>query len=71
MKNAKVNLNNDDIVYLTAESEEGKIIAQGNAPLNDDGTFVRNKVKARLEADFPVVAPGQVELTKPPRLQLP
>ena len=62
VKNAKVNLNNDDIVYLTAESEEGKIIAQGNAPLNDDGTFVRNKVKARLEADFPVVAPGQVEL---------
>ena len=62
VKNAKVNLNNDDIVYLSAESEEGKIIAQGNAPLNDDGTFIRNKVKARLEADFPVVAPDQVEL---------
>ena len=55
-------MNNDDIVYLTAESEEGKIIAQGNAPLTDDGSFVRNKVKARLEADFPVVAPDQVEL---------
>ena len=59
---SKVNLNNDEIVYLTAEVEEGKIIAQGNAPLNDDGTFVRDRVKARLDADFPIVAPDQVEL---------
>ena len=57
---AKVNLNNDEIEYLTAEAEEGQIIAQGNAPLNDDGTFVRNRVKARQDADFPVVSPDQV-----------
>ena len=61
VENARVNLNNDEIVYLAAEQEEGKIIAQGNAPLNDDGTFIRTKVKARLDADFPVVAPGEVE----------
>ncbi len=60
--NSKVDLVNDHIVYLTAESEEGKIIAQGNAPLNADGTFVRTKVKSRLEADFPVVAPAEVQL---------
>ena len=60
--NARVNLNNNEVVYLTAEQEEGKIIAQGNAPLNDDGTFIRTKVKARLDADFPVVAPGEVQL---------
>ncbi len=59
---SKVNLNNDEIIYLTAEIEEGKVIAQGNAPLNDDGTFVRDRVKARLDADFPIVAPDQVEL---------
>ena len=59
---SKVNLNNDEIIYLTAENEEGKVIAQGNAPLNDDGTFVRDRVKARLDADFPIVAPDQVEL---------
>ena len=58
----KVNLNNDEVVYLTAEAEEGQIIAQGNAPLNDDGTFIRNKVKARYDADFPVVAPEEVQL---------
>ena len=62
VENSRVNLNNDEIVYLTAESEEGQIIAQGNAPLNDDGTFVRNRVKARLDADFPVVAPSEVAL---------
>ena len=62
VENARVNLNNDEVVYLTAEQEEGKIIAQGNAPLNDDGTFIRTKVKARLDADFPVVAPGEVQL---------
>ena len=60
--NGKVNLNNDEVVYLTAEEEEGQTIAQGNAPLNDDGTFIRNKVKARYEADFPVVAPTEVQL---------
>jgi DNA-directed RNA polymerase subunit beta len=59
---ASVNLNNDEIVYLTAEIESGKTIAQGNAPLNDDGTFVRDRVKARLDADFPIVAPDEVEL---------
>ena len=58
----KVNLNNDEVVYLTAEQEEGKVIAKGNAPLNDDGTFIRTKVKARLDADFPVVAPQEVQL---------
>ena len=62
VENSKVNLNNDEIVYLTAEIEEGKVIAQGNAPLNDDGTFIRDRVKARLDADFPVVAPSEVEL---------
>ena len=62
VENAKVNLNNDEVVYLTAENEEGKVIAQGNAPLKDDGSFVRDRVKARLDADFPVVAPGEVEL---------
>ncbi|MBD5327202.1 MAG: DNA-directed RNA polymerase subunit beta [Muribaculaceae bacterium] len=62
VENAVVNLNNDDIVYLTAEMEENKIIAQGNAPLNDDGTFINARVKTRQDADFPVVAPSEVEL---------
>ena len=59
---ARVNLNNDEVVYLTAEIEEGKMIAQGNAPLNPDGSFIRDKVKARLDADFPVVPPSDIQL---------
>jgi len=62
VSDSKVNLNNDEVVYLAAETEEGKVIAQGNAPLNEDGTFVRDRVKARHDADFPIVAPGEVEL---------
>ncbi len=62
VENSMVNLNNDDIVYLSAEEEEGKIIGQGNAPLNDDGSFIRDKVKCRQDADYPVVPPSQVEL---------
>ena len=62
VEDKKVNLNNDEIIYLTAEIEEGKVIAQGNAPLHDDGSFVNDRVKARLDADFPIVAPEQVEL---------
>ncbi|EJX01972.1 DNA-directed RNA polymerase, beta subunit [gut metagenome] len=57
-----VNLNNNEVVYLSAEEEEGKIIGQGNAPLNDDGSFIREKVKCRQDADYPVVPPTDVDL---------
>ena len=62
VEDARVNLNNDEVVYLTAEVEEGKMIAQGNAPLNEDGTFIRKTVKARQDADFPVVPPADIQL---------
>ena len=55
-------LDNENVVYLTAEEESKQIIGQGNAPLNDDGTFVRDVVKCRLDADFPVVPPTDVNL---------
>ncbi|MDE5903410.1 MAG: DNA-directed RNA polymerase subunit beta, partial [Muribaculaceae bacterium] len=62
VKDGKVDLDNNDVIYLTAEIEEGKTIAQGNAPLNDDGTFINPTVKARKDADFPIVPPQDVEL---------
>ncbi|MCH5231941.1 MAG: DNA-directed RNA polymerase subunit beta, partial [Muribaculaceae bacterium] len=62
VKDGKVDIDNKDVVYMAAEVEEGKMIAQGNAPLNDDGSFVRTKVKARYEADFPIVPPEKVDL---------
>ena len=62
VENSKVDLDNNDVVYLTAEEEDGKLIAQGNAPLNPDGTFKRDVVHCRLAADFPVVTPENVDL---------
>ena len=60
--NGVVDLNNDDVLYLTAEEEENHVIGQGNAPLRDDGTFIRKVVKCRKDADFPVVPPSDVDL---------
>jgi len=51
--NGKVLLDVDEI-YLSAEEEENKIIAQANSLLNEDGTFVRDKVKVRYQADYPI-----------------
>ena len=62
VKDAKVDMDNKDVVFLTAEEEEEKLIGQGNAPLNDDGTFIRKTVKCRQDADYPVVAPENVDL---------
>ena len=62
VKDSKVDIDNDHVVYLTAEEETNKIIGQGNAPLNDDGTFIRKVVKCRKDADYPVVPPSEVEL---------
>jgi DNA-directed RNA polymerase subunit beta len=60
----------EKVIYLTAEEEDGKIIAQANAPLEQDGNFTNNKVKSRFEGDFPIhdrevvhlmdVAPNQI-----------
>ncbi|MFH0760531.1 MAG: DNA-directed RNA polymerase subunit beta [Bacteroidota bacterium] len=58
----KVDLSDEGLIYLTAEEEEGNIIAQANARLNDDGSFIDNKIKARYEGDFPIAAPNEVNL---------
>ncbi|MDR1729229.1 MAG: DNA-directed RNA polymerase subunit beta [Prevotellaceae bacterium] len=62
VENGKVDISEEGIQYLTAEEEEGKIIAQGNAPLDEKGDFINEKVKARKEADYPVVSPEEVDL---------
>ena len=62
VENGKVDTDNNDVVYMTAEIEEGKKIAQGNVPLNDDGTFIDSRIKVREEADFPIVTPEEVDL---------
>ena len=58
----KVDLSPEGVRYMTAEEEKGLVIGQGNAPLNDDGTFIRAKVKCRQDDDYPVVPPSEVNL---------
>ncbi|OJV31987.1 MAG: DNA-directed RNA polymerase subunit beta [Bacteroidales bacterium 36-12] len=62
VNNSVVDLSENGIKYYTAEEEENLTVAQGNAPLNENGTFIRNKVKSRYGADFPVVEPEKVDL---------
>lgn len=58
----KVDLADSGVVYLTAEEEEGKIIAQANAPIDTDGNFINARVKSRLDGDYPIVPREEVNL---------
>jgi DNA-directed RNA polymerase subunit beta len=58
----KVDLTNEGVIYLSAEEEESKIIAQANAEVDDEGNFINSKVKARFNGDFPVSEKDEVEL---------
>ncbi|MBR3444000.1 MAG: DNA-directed RNA polymerase subunit beta [Bacteroidaceae bacterium] len=62
VENSVVDINPEHIVYLSAEEEEAQIIGQGNAPLTEDGHFIRKVVKCRKDADYPVVPPSEVNL---------
>ncbi len=62
VENGHVDFDNDSVTYLTAEVEEGKMIAQGNAPVDDEGNFINARVKARQDADFPIVPRDEIQL---------
>ena len=57
----KAATNQNDIVYLSAEDEDSAMIAQANAPIKKDGSFENDMVKARLEGDFPIVKPEELQ----------
>ena len=52
----------EEPIYLAAEEEDGKIIAQANAKVDNKGNFLTETVKARYEGDFPVVNPKELHL---------
>jgi len=52
----------EEPIYLAAEEEDGKIIAQANAKVDNKGNFLTDTVKARYEGDFPVVNPKDLHL---------
>src|SRR5215210_6579217 len=51
----------DEIAWLDANREEDAIIAQANAPLNDDGTFAEDLVLARAQGDVPLTTPDRID----------
>ncbi|MFD0862554.1 DNA-directed RNA polymerase subunit beta [Sungkyunkwania multivorans] len=61
VENGKVDISK--FSFLSAEEEEGMKIAQANIPIKDDGTITAERVIAREEGDFPVVAPSEVQYT--------
>ncbi len=62
VKDGKVEMNDDGVVFLSAEEEEKKVIAQANAPLNENGEFINPRVKSRYEGDFPHEEAKNVDL---------
>jgi len=54
-------LKTDEIIFLSAEEEDGKMIAQANAKITATGEFEVKEVKSRFEGDFPIVSPDKVD----------
>ena len=52
----------DEVVYLTADEEDGNIVAQANEALDENGYFVNKKVISRFKTEFIEVAPTEVDL---------
>ena len=61
VEDGKVNLKKE-VIYLSAEEENTKIIAQANAKIDDKGNFLTERVKSRLEGDFPISFPKDINL---------
>jgi DNA-directed RNA polymerase subunit beta len=62
LKDSKIDLSPEGIVYMSAEDEEFKMIAQSNAQVNDDGSFVNDRVKSRIESDYPLAPIDKVDM---------
>ena len=63
VENGLIDMDNSHIRYYSAEEEEGEVVAQSNIPISDDGHFMEpERIKARQEADFPVVTDQEVTL---------
>jgi len=70
VENGVVSLDDNSVIYLSAEEEEGKTIAQATLKIDKKGRFQEPRVKSRLDGDFPVpdiadvnlmdVAPNQI-----------
>ena len=53
---------NEPPIYLSAEAEENKTVAQATTPQDEEGHITESRVKARRQADFPIVSPDEIDL---------
>ena len=51
----------DEIEYLPADEEEQHVVAQANAPLDEQGHFLDERVPSRYRDTFPEARPNQIE----------
>jgi DNA-directed RNA polymerase subunit beta len=51
----------DHPIYLSAEGEDLKRIAQANARVDSAGAFTRDRIKCREQGEFPVLTPSEIE----------
>ena len=58
----RVDLTDEGVVYLSAEEEENKVVAQSSVKLDDQGDILDERIKCRLEADFPVRSKESIDL---------
>ena len=61
VENGQVKLD-EPPVYFTAEAEENKTVAQATTEQDEEGHILASRVKARRQADFPIVSPEEVDL---------
>ena len=59
---AVVDLSREGVKYLSAEEEEGLVIAQANAKIDDNGHFANKRAKSRKDGDFPLEEVTNVDL---------
>ncbi len=55
-----VDMSQDGYIYMSAEEEEDKMVAQANVNLDEQGTIIDERIKCRYEADYPVVTKDEV-----------
>ena len=60
VENGKVDLSEDGCKFMSAEEEEGQMIALANINMDEQGNILDERIQCRLEADFPVVTKEEV-----------
>lgn len=62
VENGVVDMSPKGCVYMSAEEEEDKMVAQANAHIDENGVLTDERIKCRYEADYPVVSKEEVHL---------